>query len=331
MPDLNWDDLRFLLALDRAGSFLGAARALRVAHSTVARRLEAAEQALQTRLFHRRGTALVRTEAAMAILAHATRVEQEIASLSRAAFGTEARLDGTVRLAAPLAFIAHFLLPRLRPFQERYPNIEVALSGDLPLEAMLRGEADIGLRISRPVSEQLDIRRLCPCRFALYEAAEPGLRRPEPNLYLEVAYDQQVLPETRWVRTLFPATRPALQLSTTVAVQAAVKAGLGVGALPCYLGDNMAGIRRVLDAPEGPLESLYLVTHREQRGLARVRVLVDFLAETVANARRLFEGADEVIAAASETGRHERIWRGRDDRRLADEPCEGACQHIAEI
>lgn len=288
LPELNWDDLRVLLALDRGGSLLGAGRLLRVSHTTVARRLEALEQALQVRLFHRRGSALLPSEAALEVLAHARRVEEEVASLTRAAFGTEARLEGAVRLTAPLALITHFLLPRLEGFQQRYPGIRLELLGDLPLDAMLQGAADIGLRISKPVSDHLDIRRVSPCRFALYEAASAPPRPAVENPWVTLTEDQAALPEAQWLQALFPGTAPRLRLSTTLAMLAAAQAGCGMAALPCYLGDVAPGLRRVAGVPEGPRESLFLVTHREQRGLARVRALVDFLAEAIAAERGRF-------------------------------------------
>lgn len=296
MGELNWDDLRFLLALERAGTLLGAARLLRVAHSTVARRLEAAEQALQVPLFHRRGARLVETEAAASILKHAHRIEAEIASLNRAAFGTEARMEGEVRLAAPLALITEFLMQRLSPFREAYPLVNLSLMGDLPLERMLQGDADIALRVSKPVSEQLDIRRLGIFSFGLYAApplaravALSGLEEHLP--FLSVTEEHAGLPEIQWIHGLFPDRSPALRLSTTLALRAAAVAGMGIAALPRYVGGSATGLEEIAPPSPAPAESLFLVTHREQRGLARVRVLVDYLSQAVGADQALF-GSD---------------------------------------
>jgi DNA-binding transcriptional LysR family regulator len=304
MGELNWNDLRFLLALERAGTLLGAARLVRVAHSTVARRLEAAERALQVPLFHRRGSQLVATEAAASILAHAHRIEAEFASLSRAAFGTEGRMAGQVRLAAPLALITDFLMQRLPPFQQAYPLIGLSLMGDLPLERMLRGDADIALRISKPVSDQLDIRRIAHFRFGLY-AAPPLARKALSGLggdlpFLSVTEEHAGLPEIQWIHGLFPGRAPTLRLSTTLALRSAAVAGMGITALPRYLGDATASLSEITPPSPSPAESLFLVTHREQRGLARIRALVEYLSQVVGSDRALFGGRFKGAAGCGE-------------------------------
>ncbi|MFZ6764855.1 MULTISPECIES: LysR family transcriptional regulator [Acetobacterales] len=299
MAGFNWDDLRFLLALDRTGTLLGAARLLGVSHSTVARRLAAAEEALQTRLFHRRGQMLLRSEAAEEVLAHAGRIEEEIAGLARSATGADARLEGEVRVTAPLALLTDFLVPHLPAFQRAHPGIRITLFGDLSLESLVHGEIDLGLRISRPVSDRLDIRRLAECRFALYaapELAEQACKAAERGMLAELPHLQTTgqevtMPEAQWMTALFPGRPPVMSAATMPLLLAAARAGLGITALPCFLGDHEPGLRRIPVRHEGPCEKLYLVTKREQRGIARVRALVGFIDRMARSERARFDGA----------------------------------------
>ncbi|MCQ4158689.1 LysR family transcriptional regulator [Roseomonas sp. GC11] len=298
MADFNWDDLRVLLALDRCGTLLSAARQLGVSHSTVARRLAAAEGALQVRLFHRRGQSLVRSEAAEEVLTHAQRIEEEIASFSRSAGGADARLEGEVRVTAPLALLTHFLAPHLPAFRETCPGITVTMFGDLSLDSLLQGEIDLGLRISRPVSDRLDIRRINECRFALYGTPALAARiRQAGGLggvpYLQTTGQEMPMPEALWMSVLFGEQPPAMKAGTMPLLLAAALAGVGVTALPCFLGDPQAGLVRIPVQPEGPREKVFVVTKREQRGVARVRALVNFIDRAARAERARFAGEAE--------------------------------------
>jgi len=296
VPRFNWDDLRVLMAVDDAGTLLGAARGLGVSHSTVLRRLEAAEHALGVRLFQRRGGRLTRTDAAQSILAEAQRIGQDIAALARTAGSADADLNGLVRVAAPLALATQFLAPQLRAFRASHPGIRIVLRADLSFDAMLRGEADIGLRISMPVAERLDIRRIGDCQFGLYASAKLAAAQlraqhqaePLPGPYLTFSDDYPKVPETEWIRSVFRGSEPVLQANATLGLVAAAQAGLGVAALARYAGENARGLRRVPVTPEGPREGLYLVTHREQRSLSRVRAVVDFIEAIVRSNQPLF-------------------------------------------
>lgn len=296
MAGFNWDDLRFLLALDRAGTLLSAARMLGVSHSTVARRLAAAESALQTRLFHRRGQTLVRSEAAEEVLTHAQRIEEEIASFSSSAGGADTKLEGEVRVTAPLALLTHFLAPQLLAFQQTYPAISVTMFGDLSLDSLLQGEMDIGLRISRPVSDRLDIRRISDCRFALYgtPALAAQVRRTgglNGVPYLQTTGQEMQMPEALWMTVLFGDQRPALKASTMPVLLAAAQAGVGVTALPCFLADPQPELVRIPVQQDGPREKVFVVTKREQRGVARVRALVNFINRAARAEQARFEGS----------------------------------------
>lgn len=289
MVPFDWDDLRIMIAVDEAGTLLGAARALGVSHSTIKRRLQGAEKSLGVRLFMRRDGLLARTAVAEDVLAQARRIEQDIAALTRVASGADSDLRGIVRVAAPLALVTHLLARQMRPLQASHPGIRVILQADLRLDAMLRGEADIGLRVSMPVAERLDIRRVSDYRFGLYAVPKiaveqvRALRMGEklPGPYLAFSDDYPDVPEKKWIREVFPGSEPALQTNTSLALLAAAEAGLGVAGLAEYVGGKSTKLRRIPIDLDGPREGIFLVTHREQRNLSRVRVVVDHIAKII--------------------------------------------------
>jgi DNA-binding transcriptional LysR family regulator len=295
-PNFSWDDLRILIAIDDAGTLVGAAKALNVSHSTIYRRLGAIEEALRVKLFRRQENILVRTETADTVLAQARRIGREIDELARAATDADGKLSGVVHVAGPHALIAGFVAGHLMPFCRAYPRVRVALHAEFGVEMMLRGEADIGLRISMPVSDKLDIRRVGNCQFGLYGSARlaaeiaQALRDGEPlrTPYIDYCDDHAEVPETRWLRKLFGGASPVLQANATPVLLAAAKAGIGVAALPSYVGASAPGLKPIVMATPGPVEGLFIITRREQRGVARVRVLVDFLTKTFAAHKHVF-------------------------------------------
>src|SRR5690606_15542348 len=138
-------DLRTLLAIAREGTLAGAARRLRVNHSTVFRRLRAIEARLGTRLFERQGGSYVTTAAGEDLLRTAERVEAEVEALERRLSGQDLRLTGNLRLTAPDDVAEVLLMPLLAQFRHAYPDISVELAVDNRMLNLTRREADIAV------------------------------------------------------------------------------------------------------------------------------------------------------------------------------------------
>jgi DNA-binding transcriptional LysR family regulator len=295
MAEFTWDDLRYVLAIEATGTALGAAKRMGVSHSTVLRRLASLELALDTKLFQRRDGRLVVSPPASLLVAKARSIAEAFDALPRLIDGPDSELDGIVRLAAPHALICHVLADALANFQQTHPLIRIVLCADMPFDDFRRGHADVALRISLAVPNELGIRRLCDYRFGLYAREDLALRLSEgtpldqmPFVLLTDA--SRDLPERKWMASLTEGRSPAVEASSTLALRAAVAAGMGVGALACYLGDGMPGVTRIEIGPEGPREGLYLITHPTQRKLARCRAVSDFLIKRITLDRDLFSG-----------------------------------------
>ena len=296
MAEFTWDDLRYVLAIEATGTALGAAKRMGVSHSTVLRRLASLELALDTKLFQRRDGRLVVSPPASLLVAKARSIAEAFDALPQLIDGPDSALDGVVRLAAPHALICHFLADPLAEFQKTYPRIRITLCADMPFDDFRRGHADVALRISLPVPNELGIRRLCDYRFGLYAREDLALRLREGTPLAEMPYvlltdASRDLPERKWMVDLTDGRVPTAEASSTMALRAAVAAGMGVGALACYLGDAMTGVARIEIAPEGPREGLYLITHPTQRSLSRCRAVSEFLIKFTIRHRDLFSGS----------------------------------------
>jgi molybdate transport repressor ModE-like protein len=304
---VDWDDLRTFLAVARAGSLTEAARSLGVSYSTVSRRLAALEEGLGVRLFDRDASGYELTPVGSEMLDSARRMEAEYEALSRRVRGRDARLSGRVRVATTDALATSFM-PEIGAFSRRYADIEVdLLSTPEPAELAMR-EAEVALLVTDRPPPSLVGRRLAKLPSALYAA--PGYLAEHPAS-LELAAHVWVgwedgmahIPAARWMREHVPQARIACRVSTGTALRAAVRAGVGVAHLLCFLADEDPALER-LRPPEPGLETgLWLLTHEDLRTTGRVRVFLDFMAEAIGrHRRRLSSGHAPARAALGAAG-----------------------------
>ncbi|MGM4891498.1 LysR family transcriptional regulator [Tardiphaga sp. 839_C3_N1_4] len=291
----TWDDLRVVLAIETSGTALGAARRLGVSHSTVLRRLATLELALDTKLFQRSEGRMVVSPPAAALLAKARSIAEALDALPQLIDGPNSDLDGVVRLAAPHALICHALTDALANFRETHPAIRIALCADMQFDEFRRGHADVALRISLAVPNELGIRRLCDYRYALYARNDLAQRMQGGATLAEMPFillsdASRDMPERKWMVSLTRGRAPAIEASSTVSLRAAVASGLGVGVLPCYVGDAVPGVTRIEMGPAAPREGIYLITHPTQSKLARSRAVADFLIKFATRNRHMFSG-----------------------------------------
>lgn len=299
--ELSWDDLRLVLALARGGSLSGAAARLRIDHSTAYRRLNALEARLGVRVAERlrRGYAL--TAAGGEMLGAAERMEDTLMELERRLAGRGPQLEGTVRVSAPDDLVVALLTPILAGFQARHPAISIEVAAHNRLFSLSRREADVAVRPGRHHADDLIGRRIGALNGAVYAApalAErcAGAQGPAglgaaPWIGSDAGDSGHIY--ARFAARHLPAGAVVHRSNSLLAQAAAARAGIGLAALPCCLGDGDAGLRRVLP-PQADLESeLWLLTHRDLRTTARIRALMDHLhAALRAQSARLAGEAD---------------------------------------
>jgi DNA-binding transcriptional LysR family regulator len=287
----EWSDLKYFLCVAKTGTLAGAARAMNVEATTVGRRLVALEQSLGARLFDRTPDGFVLTLAGERIVDHARRVEAEVQELERKAAGEDARLEGTVRLATSENLAVGFLSRLLAPLHERHPHIVLEMAmGSKPAD-LLKHEADLAVRVGpnmRPQQQTLVARKLCTLGMGVYAAESYVARHGEPRLddrlegHLIVTYGDELaaIPQAKWIEENGANGRVVLRSNSMLAVAKSIEAGVGVGMLPCFLGDNLVATRRLNAAPLCPTDA-WLVVHPDLARTARVRAVIDFLVDAV--------------------------------------------------
>ncbi|WP_188520263.1 LysR family transcriptional regulator [Alsobacter metallidurans] len=295
MSRFDWDDLRFFLAVARAGRLTVAARRLGADHATVSRRITSLETALKATLFERRPQGYTLTGHGERLVIAAEAIESAALAASSDIGGADLALSGTVRVGAPDGFGTSFLAPRTVKLAETYPELEFQLVAMPRLLSLSKREADIAISLSPPKEGKIVARKLTDYRLGLYasraylEAAEP-IRAPD-DLFSHplVGYidDLIFMPELDYLDEIAKGLRPRLQSSSLVAQMEATLAGAGVCVLPHFMTARRAELAPVL--PHIQLtRTFWLIVHAELKDVARVRAMVDFLVREVKAARGLF-------------------------------------------
>jgi len=291
---MDWNDLRIALAVARAGGLSGAARALKLNHATVWRRLKALETAAGTRLFERGPGGYAPTAAGEELRRAAEAIEEAAGLLDRRLSGRDPRLTGTVRLSTIDPVAVHLLPPHLAGFRALHPAITVELTVTTALANLTRRDADVALRATDTPPETLVGQRLADVAMTVYAA--PSYLASNATAADWAAHDW-VAPDDSFAHTQFARfiareapDRVVLRVDNEIGLAAAAAAGIGVAVLPCFVGDAHPGLARLAPPIRELTHGLWLLTHRDLRSAARVRALTEFLAAASRSERRRLRG-----------------------------------------
>jgi DNA-binding transcriptional LysR family regulator len=284
---LDWDDLRYFLAVAREGSTLAAGRALRVSQTTVARRVAALEEALAFPLFDKRQAGYALTPAGEELVARAEEVERSATSFADAAAAHSRDLTGMVTLTTHEMLAVALLNPFLRELHDRHPDIVINIDTRDDVLDLGKGEADIALRSTTSTTQPAGTvgRRICLDDWTLYcsrdYAAQHGLPRSEEDLKRHNLIGGGGPGLWRhylgWLRELGLEDNLALHYPSPGGLLAGVRSGFGIAVLPCIVADADPDLLRCFPPRQDHERTLWLLTHDRVRRSPRVRVVIDLL------------------------------------------------------
>ena len=296
MPDFDWDSLKALLAIVRAGRLTVAARRLRVDHSTLSRRLCALEAALGAKLFDRRTGSYVLTSEGEVLVAEAEAVESVTLRIQSRLDKDAPRLAGCLRLGTPEGFGTYFLAARLSELTTRHPDLEVELVASPYLFSLSKREADLAIMLARPTRGALLARKLTDYELGLYATRSYLEKRgliTERSQIVEhpwIGYipDLMWTPELEYFQQIDHAIRPRIRISNVITQMKAVCGSVGLGVLPCFMAAQEPELIRLLPGEVRLFRSYWLVTHSDVRKSARVKTVTDFMHVCVRDSRHRF-------------------------------------------
>jgi DNA-binding transcriptional LysR family regulator len=296
---LDWNDLRYFLAVAREGSTLAAGRALRVSQTTVARRIAAIEEAIGFPVFDKRQAGYALTSAGQELLGRAEQVESAANAFSDAAAAQSRDVSGIVKITTEEVYAITLLAPILRELHEQHPNIVIELDTSQQVRNLGAGEADISLRSTKGPDQAAGLvgRQLCTDDWALYCSRAYGDRHGVPrniaamrkHAFIGGGGGNLWLHYQLWLKDLGLEQQVAMHHATSGGLLSGVRSGFGIAVLPCVVADGDPDLVRCVPPSTDHGRMLWLFTHERVRHTPRVRTVIDFLYDRLSRHVRQLE------------------------------------------
>lgn len=292
---MDWDDLRIFLSIARAGTVSEAARQLELDHSTVSRRLSNLETRLAIRLFDRAGRRLAINAAGEQLMRTAERLESGLLSDLAVLEAMQGSRVGTVRIGVPEGLGVGYLAGRLGGLAETYPEIALELVALPQNYSLAAREVDIAITLDRPEFGNIAVRKLTDYALQLFGTEAYFARHGRPTDTADLTghslcgYIPQLLYTPLLDYLVFEGRRinPAIKSTSVVAHLEMVRSGAAIGMLPVFMCAGLPDLLPFLDEAR-IVRSYWLTVHDDLRGVERIRIITDALAQLARQDRALF-------------------------------------------
>ena len=287
---MNWDDMRLFLAVARTGSISGGAKQLGVQHSTVSRRLRSLEEKLGARLIERKKTGYELTVAGENIKQSAIRIEREMIGVDEALLGKDTNLVGPLRVTAINNMASSVLMPMFARFSDEHPQVDLHIIVSNIDASLAQREADIAIRLTNSPTDTLIGKRMLTVASTIYGSRE----------YLRKIKQQVAEPKwigvncctfhKSWTKQYCTHQAHNFYSDDTLLTLSAIKEGLGVSYLPCFMGDAEPTLERYCNPEVQHDLGLWILLHPDMKRTARVLAFRDYMIKYIQDQRDLFEG-----------------------------------------
>lgn len=304
--DLTWDDFRLVKAIADAHGLQGAAAALGMAHSTAFRRLGQIEDALGCVLFERHRSGYAATAAGEEMATLGAGFDESVTAFLRKAAGQELTPSGELRVTTNDVFLIELLTPMFARFRDAYPDIRLEVVVANQALNLSRRDADVAIRATDRPPETLHGRRVARIGWALYGRAD-ALASPPPrdmdglvdSHWVSLSEEFATLGPVRFVADRIAPERIVYRVNTVMGLAEAIEAGIGIGYLPCFVGECRPSLTRLAAVDETFGDDLWLLVHPDLRRSPRVRAFLDVMATDLAKHRAFLEGSSSPAASGA--------------------------------
>ena len=229
---MDWNDLKFVLAVSRSRSFKNAARLMKVSHTTVGRRISALEMGLGTALFERGSTGVSPTDHCLRLIRAAERMEREVLSFSQQVEPPEAAPAGNVRIHTAPWMINRILCPALPELGAAFPDIHLMLTGDVVETHEENDGIGFSLRFDiQPKRYEIEL-PICRVPYSVYSLKGA----PDSDRWITMDYSRVALRHRTWISQNHPDAIVQFSASDADMVRSAILTGIGKGLLPDFMG-----------------------------------------------------------------------------------------------
>jgi DNA-binding transcriptional LysR family regulator len=277
---IDWNDYKIVLQIAEAGSLSKAAHLAGSSHPTMFRKVNSLEGKLGVRLFERFRTGYQLTAAGEEIASTARKIQELTNETETQVAGRDLRPSGVVRLATTDTLLFGLLSPEIARLRQLEPNITLDVAASNEISDLSFREADIAIRPAAAPEDHLIGRRLGRIRQAVYapwssdvdDVRRQGAARPWVGPSASMPYVQL----HAWMRDNDCDASCVCRMDSVLGMHAAVRSGIGVAVLPCYLAEPDTRMQRLGDEIEELTIDLWLLTHPDLRHTARVRAVLDY-------------------------------------------------------
>lgn len=289
---MNWNDLKYFLVIAREGTASAAGRVLGVKHTTVARRIEALESSLGTRLFDKSRTGYAMTQAAENLFEQVALMEEKARTIDRQASNQDSALAGPLKLTIAFELANRLIIPNMGAFCQQYPDIEMQWLMTKGLVDLATMEADLAIRMTANPPDYLVGREIMKLHHGIY-ASPAHFNKSEQQT--KVILFQSELKRPDWVKHHAKNADISLRVDDVGSMAVAAANGFGLAKLPCFIGDTQPGLVR-LDCKLPPSEwGIWVLNHVELRATARVRKCKEYLISVLESQRELIQGESSIF------------------------------------
>jgi DNA-binding transcriptional LysR family regulator len=275
---MDWSDLRVFLAIVRAGSLGGAAKALKLSQPTMGRHLRSLEQALGRVLFQRTRDGVVPTVDGIRLVKHAERMEEEVNGILRQMSDEPSSLEGTLKVNLCEWFGSLFFPPVLSEFSQTHPRVKLELGTNHRPPNLSRREADVSFQVVPFEESDVIARRLFRINFGVYVSTEsetPAAGNGEGMKIITRVSNYDYLTGEVWLKKMLPSAKDTVRCNSREVQAQMCMLGMGVAVLPRPMGDSLEGLRLVDLSEDPPYCESWVGYHRDQSQSPIIRALVN--------------------------------------------------------
>ncbi len=303
---LNWDDVRFCLAVINEGSVSAAAKALGVNQTTVSRRITALEHQLAVTLFDRSTSGWLLTAAGESIHQLAEQMRERAFAIQRSLTDGQQELSGKLRVTAVDVCLQRMLLPGLRAFADKYPEIQIELLASEETFDLAVQQADIAFRNTNNPPPNVVGKRISTFALGIYARPEVYAQyQRDPTSVSAITWREGAMAPV-WLDKSFSDLQVRFRVNSLNVMFDMVLGGFGIGQLPCAMGDSSEELVRLPNPHQEPGMDFWVLSHIDLRNNARIRIFREFMIDYLQPFVPLIEGKG--MGSVPEKYRYREIW-----------------------
>jgi len=280
----NWDDLRVFLEVSKTLNLSRAAEQLEVDQTTVYRRINRFEKKLGKKLFNRTANTYILTSWGEGLMRKSSHLQDEMSKIDKFLKDDLTELFGTINITTTDVIANVVLPPLLAKFHKLYPQLQLDITVCEDFFDMYKREADLAIRSSDSVEPHVYALKVGRGAWAMYGTKDylndrPAFNSPDfftQNSFIAGSEKIEHIKSNKWLRSKIREESISLKASSMESVYAAVKAGIGIGLLPCVYKDMDNSLVEISERFDNFGSPIWLITQKELIGNEKMKICVDF-------------------------------------------------------